>query len=260
MWALSQPGASLRRMAHGLLGRRRPRFLRRRKAIADRYITGSGIEIGGLNAPLSVPRGAHVRYVDRAPVSELREHYPELEYEPIVEADILDDGERLVKVEDGSQDFVIASHFLEHCQDPIRALENMFRVLAQGGVLYLAVPDKRFMFDRDRPVTTIEHLLEHAENGSAVDRRSHFEEWVRLVDHLTDEGAVAARVEELMRQDYSIHYHVWTQAEIFELLVLLHRRGIGFDVELAARNEHENIFVLRKSASKIARTDSHSQA
>jgi SAM-dependent methyltransferase len=210
-------------------------------------VTGSGIEIGGLNAPLGVSRHAQVRYVDRAPLSELRSHYPELETQELVEPDILDDGERLASLADAGQDFVIANHFLEHCQNPIGALENMFRVLAPGGIIFLTVPDKRFTFDRDRPVTTTEHLLEHAENGPGVDRRAHFEEWVRLVDHVSDERAVAARVDALLEQDYSIHYHVWTQAEIFELLLLLRERGLEFEVEIAVRNEHENIFVLRKA-------------
>lgn len=246
MFALSERMGGLRRAARRALARRQQPFLRRRAAIARRYLAGSGIEIGGLNAPLAVPRSAEVRYVDRAPVSKLREHYPELAGEPIVEPDILDDGERLATIGDGTQDFVIANHFLEHCQDPIGALENMFRVLAPSAVVYLAVPDKRYTFDRERPVTTLHHLLEHSENGREVDRRAHFEEWVRLVEGVTDEPALAKRVQALMEQDYSIHYHVWTQAEILELLQLLRERGSEFDVELALRNEHENIFVLRK--------------
>jgi predicted SAM-dependent methyltransferase len=244
---LAKRNARLRRLACGPTGLRRPRFLRRREAIARRHLAGSGIEIGALNAPLRVSNRAQVRYVDRAPAADLRRQYPELEDEEIVDPDILDDGERLETVADESQDFVIANHFLEHCRNPIGALENMLRVLRPGGALFVAVPDKRHMFDRDRPVTTLEHLLEHAENGRDVDWRAHFEEWVRLVDHVTDEGAVAERVEMLMDQDYSIHYHVWTQAEIFELLLFLRRRGILFDIELAVRNEHENVFVLLKS-------------
>ena len=34
----------------------------------------------------------------------------------------------------------------------------MLRVLKSNGVLYLALPDKRFTFDQDRPVTPYEHL------------------------------------------------------------------------------------------------------
>jgi hypothetical protein len=109
------------------------------------------------------------------------------------------------------------------------------------------VPDKRFTFDRERPTTTLEHLVEHADHSPDASRREHFEEWVRLVDGVTDERVVEERVQELMERDYSIHYHVWTQAEIFELLLLLRARGLMFDIEIAVRNEHENVFVLRQA-------------
>ena len=51
-----------------------------------------------------------------------------------------------------------------------------------------------------------------------------------------------------MEQAYSIHYHVWTQVELLELLVTLRREyGLAFDVELFMKNDTECIFVLRKS-------------
>jgi hypothetical protein len=54
-------------------------------------------------------------------------------------------------------------------------------------------------------------------------------------------------VEELMEAGYSIHFHVWTQADVLEVLVALRERfGCLYDLEVAVRNGHENIFVLRK--------------
>ena len=223
-----------------------------REAIAARYLSGDGIEIGALHNPLRVPRGARVRYVDRMPVAELEQHYPELRGQRLVDVDVIDDGERLETVADGSLDFVIANHFLEHCQDPLGALGNMLRVLREGGVLYLAVPDKRFTFDVDRPVTPSEHLLADHREGPERSRRQHFEEWARLVDRV-DDADVERHATHLLEQDYSIHFHVWTQADVFELLQLARRElGAGFDVELAARNGHENVFVLRKARPQTA--------
>src|SRR5262249_28614265 len=126
-----------------------------RETIADQYIRGQGIEIGALHMPLRVPRSAKVKYVDRFSADGLRAHYPELNDEDIVQVDIVTDGERLEAIADATQDFVIANHFIEHCQNPIGALLNMFRVLKLGGVLYLAIPDKRCSFDADRPSTTL---------------------------------------------------------------------------------------------------------
>ncbi len=216
-----------------------------RESVAQAYLQGAGLEIGGLHNPLNTPRRIQVTYVDRLPVSELRRHYPELAGQPFVPVHVQDDGERLAQFADQTQDFVIANHFLEHCQDPIGTLESFFRVLKPAGILYLAVPDKRYTFDRDRPVTPLEHLIRDHEEGPGWSRRQHFEEWTRLVNKVTDDAQAEAEIARLMELDYSIHYHVWTQAEFQELL--LHtRRRLCFEVELFLKNGEEMIVVLRK--------------
>jgi len=49
-----------------------------------------------------------------------------------------------------------------------------------------------------------------------------------------------------MEIDYSIHYHVWTQSEMLELLVAF-RKMVSFEVELCLKNGPEVIFILRKN-------------
>jgi GT2 family glycosyltransferase/predicted SAM-dependent methyltransferase len=220
-----------------------------RETIAQLYLHGHGIEIGALHYPLPVPATASVRYVDRMSVADLRRHYPELADQPLVEVDIIDDGERLSTVADASQDFVIANHFLEHCQDPIGALATMLRVLTVGGVVYLAVPDKRYTFDCHRPVTPLAHLLRDHADGPGWSRADHFAEWVRLVNQVRDETAASQQTAQLMAEDYSIHFHVWTQGEFLELLAAVKREILtDFDVELFLKHGHEMIFILRKTA------------
>jgi predicted SAM-dependent methyltransferase len=218
-----------------------------RDAIAASYLRGEGLEIGALHNPLPVPEHARVRYVDRMTTAELRRQYPELDRKPLVDVDVIDDGERLESVPDRSVDFVIANHFLEHCQDPIGALGTMFRVVRPGGIVYLAVPDKRFTFDVDREITSTEHVLDDHRRGPQGSRRQHFEEWARFVDRV-DDAEVGAHATKLLEADYSIHFHVWTQADAFELLSVARRElALDFDVEVAIRNGHENVFVLRKA-------------
>jgi SAM-dependent methyltransferase len=219
---------------------------RSRREIARRYLRGEGIEIGALHNPLEVPKSAHVRYVDRLTVEELREHYPELADEPLVDVDVVDDGERLATIGDASKDFAIANHFLEHCEDPLGALGNLIRVLRPAGVLYLAVPDKRYTFDADRPVTPTAHLLRDHREGPEGSRREHYEEWARLVDKV-EEPEVHATA--LLKRGYSIHFHAWTQWELVELLqTATGELRLDFDIELMLKNGHEVIFVLRKAA------------
>jgi SAM-dependent methyltransferase len=218
-----------------------------RATIARRYIAGRGIEIGALSSPLTIPRSAKVQYVDRMPAGELREQYPELHAQTIVDTDVIADGERLESVGDSTQDFVIANHFIEHCQDPLGAIENMLRVLKPGGVLYLAIPDKRYTFDKGRPVASFEHLLRDHEEGPEWSRATHFEEWVTLVQKVADRGEAERQIAALQAADYSIHFHVWTQAEMFELLLVLKKRGgLEFEIESFLKNGGECIFVLRK--------------
>ena len=164
---------------------------------------------------------------------------------PLVNTDIIDDGERLATVGDGTQDFVIANHFIEHCQNPILTLQNLFRVLRAGGVLYLAVPDKRFTFDTDRPCTTTDHVMRDFTEGPECSRLEHFEEWSRLVNKREGESQIAEEVRRLVEMDYSIHFHVWAAAELLEFLVAV-QRIIRFEVELFLRNGMETILILRK--------------
>ncbi len=112
---------------------------------------------------------------------------------------------------------------------------------------YLAIPDKRFTFDAERPITPFEHLLRDHHQGPAWSRRQHFEEWVRYKEQREGDEAIA-RIEELMAMGYTgTHYHVWSQAELLEFFASLQKqRGFAFDVELVGKNDVEVIFVLRK--------------
>ncbi len=221
-------------------------FLRARKEIAAKYIRGEGIEIGALHSPLPLPKRAIVRYVDRMSVTDLRRQYPELNALPLIEVDILDDGESIKSIAAASVDFVVASHLIEHIQDPIGALQNWLRVIKPNGILYLGVPHKEHTFDKDRSATKLEHLIRDHEEGPAWSRLGHFEEWVRLVDH-TPEERVEAEVKRILAMDYSIHYHVWTELEFLELLMYCRSKlNMPFRVECLRHNEFEIIFILRK--------------
>lgn len=228
-----------------------PRLRSRRisKLLPGVYLQGEGLEIGALHNPLSVPNGVRVRYVDRMSNEDLLKQYPDLQGQPLVPVSIVSDGERLTGIDDASQDFIIASHFLEHCQNPIGTLIQFFRVLRPNGVAYLKIPDKRYTFDRERPLTTLQHVWDDHERGPECHRREHFEEYVRFVHHVTDAAEVQRQAQLLMDQDFSIHYHVWTQQEFLELLLSI-RQPIGFEIESFCMNRHEMICVLRKDAER----------
>jgi hypothetical protein len=218
-----------------------------RETLANRYIHGEGIEVGALNHPLRLPPRARVKFVDRLDIDGLRREFPELNGQPLVDVDIVDDGETLRTVPEQSQDFVVANHFLEHSQNPIGTVRRFLEVLKPRGILYLAVPEKHGTFDRNRPVTALDHLHRDDREGPAWSYRDHIEEYATLVDRL--EGpARDERVRSLIAQDYRIHFHVWTHAAFGELLDDLRRRGFGFRLKEYVFNPHlsESIGVLRR--------------
>jgi predicted SAM-dependent methyltransferase len=221
-----------------------------RSTLASRYLRGSGIEIGALHNPMGVPAGCKVSYVDRMNVHDLRQQYPELIDKPLVDVDVIDDGEKLLTFGASSQDFIIANHFLEHTQDPIGTIKRHLEVLRPGGIVCMAVPDKRETFDYKRPVTPLEHLYRDHHEGPTWSYMDHVREWVGLVGDLSGE-ALHKEVREVVDKQYSIHYHVWTQNELLEFLVDIRRRlFLPFDVVAISLNGYESIVILKKWPKK----------
>jgi predicted SAM-dependent methyltransferase len=218
-----------------------------REDLARRYVRGDGIEIGPLQHPLRLPPGARVRYVDVMSREQLLATHPSAVYgDPrwVVEPDVIDDCERLGTFADGSLDFVIANHVLEHTEDPIGALENLVRVLRPTGVLFLALPDARYTFDAWRERTTIEHLLRDHNQGPEGSRFEHYREWAHI-DCLPEEK-IPERVAELAREAARHHFHVW---ELDGFLELLRALDLPVSLELAQAHLDAFVVILRRQES-----------
>ncbi len=185
--------------------------------VIARHLRGHGIEIGALWKKFPVPAHATVWYVDRVDPDALHQEYSEVG-EKIIAPDVVADAQSL-PFADGSLDFVIASHVLEHMPLTLATLREWYRVLAPGGALVLKIPDKRYTFDVRRPRTLLQHLVHEDANPAAFDRRAHFTEWVEYVAGLEPGSQpCAAEIDRLMAMDYSIHYHAWIDDEVRELL------------------------------------------
>jgi SAM-dependent methyltransferase len=226
-----------------------------RRELATELVRGSGIEIGALHLPMVLPAGVNVRYVDRMTVPELRAHYPELDGQDLAPVDVVDDGETLSTIEPESVDFILANHFLEHCEDPIRTITTHLGKLRPGGMLFYAVPDKRYTFDFRRPRTPLSHLIADHEDGGQGSRQEHYLEWARLVypedDGPPDEQAIRERLAALEATSYSIHFHVWTQTDLLQLMLHCQDRLGSFEIEAVRRVGLENIVVLRKHGEQV---------
>ena len=186
-------------------------------------LAGHGVEIGPGHVPFPVPPGVEVSYVDRWEPGENNALFPELGGssgfpEPHVVANL--DEDRLSGLADGSQDFVIASHVIEHLANPLAMLVDIHRVLRPGGLLILLVPDRHRTFDRDRPPTPLDHLVdEYRRDVRSVDD-AHITEFVlatRAHDGGSANGDVTAE-EIAVHRRRSVHAHVWDADEFVEVL------------------------------------------
>lgn len=161
--------------------------------------------------------GMRVDYADKLTVAQLREHYPEHNDLDLITPTIVDDAEMLESVGDGVYDFVVAAHVIEHMKNPIRALATWCRVVRNGGLLYLVVPDKRQTFDRFRVRTTLEHMILDYVSPSADRDYEHYLDYSTWV-HGHRGMAALEDARQLHARDYSIHFHVFIPGDIMRLL------------------------------------------
>lgn len=229
----------------------------RGELMARQYIAGTGIEIGALHAPMSVDRTkAKVLYVDRLPLDQLYRQYPEFKKYDIVAPDIIDGDGELTAVADDCYDFCISNHVLEHLEDPFKALLNWLRVLKPGGILYLSIPLPDNIVDRRRQATTIAHLIndyrlpENDRTAYLRLRAEHFFDFVRGAEMYAgrDDAFCRAKAEELLAMDYSIHYHVFAEEVLRQLLDAVADTVPHRLVEFFRNEPEEYIVILEKGA------------
>ena len=117
-----------------------------------------GLEIGPLHKPIIPKIGTGVLYADHLPTDKLRDKYradENVSNDQIQDVDIVV-GASGLKDAVGSRRFhyVLASHVIEHAPNPLGWFNDIYGFMEPGGILWLAIPDKRYCFDRLRGLTT----------------------------------------------------------------------------------------------------------
>jgi predicted SAM-dependent methyltransferase len=91
----------------------------------------------------------------------------------LVQPDYLADAANLYFAKDSEFDFVCSSHVLEHLANPVKAIKEWIRVIKKNGVIYCAIPDKRFTFDHRRKRTSLKHLMQDYQNDVSSKDLTH---------------------------------------------------------------------------------------
>src|SRR3954465_14178629 len=179
-------------------------------------LQGRGLELGPLHRPIPRHDGMQMTYVDYQDQATLQRAYPKLA-EHIVPVDVLDDAQTLATVAPGSFDFLVSAHVVEHMRDPIGALVNWLRVIRDGGLLYLIVPDKRRTFDKLRVRTTLEHMVLDYQQPSAERDFEHYLDYAVFVHHAMTDQAIGEATR-LRDTGFSIHFHVFLPQDMVRLV------------------------------------------
>ena len=119
-------------------------------------------------------------------------------------------------------DFILSSHNIEHVANAIKALREWLRILKEDGILVVVFPHKDGTFDRNRPVTPLEHYREDYERGMGEDDLTHFHEIKSLHDagidmELGDVTEFIQRCENNI-EHRCIHHHVFDTRAAVALL------------------------------------------
>jgi SAM-dependent methyltransferase len=197
--------------------RESPPALASLRELAASQLTGSGIEFGAGDNPFPIPLRCHVSYADRLSRDAFALQYHPGEQIDAVTPEFLTNLCEMEGVAQESLDFVIACHVLEHTPNPLLAFRIAYSRLKPGGQFVLVVPDKRYTFDKERILTTLDHLILDYTSPSPERNREHLEEWYTKPFPVPP-GQLDTMIATALNTNADIHYHTWTYESFIEMV------------------------------------------
>ena len=185
-------------------------------------LRGRGLEIGAMHNPTVVHAGCAVEYFDVVTREEAMKLFPEVPPESFkIDPKYVGDVDKigLSIIADGEFDFAILNHVIEHVANPIRLIAELFRVVKRGGHVVLACPDKRHTFDKNRDLTTFDHMLEEYVAGASEVTDDHYLDFLKGVHPelmALPPEQVGIHVEHVRNRRE--HAHVWDSASFRDFI------------------------------------------
>jgi len=193
-------------------------------------LTGHGLEIGAFHQPAVIPAHCTIEYCDAQSKKDVIQFFPELNINDLVNVNYICDldkeGLSLFKAE--RFNFVILNHVIEHVANPIKVVEELFRVTKPGGHVIISAPDKNFTFDKKRALTSFAHLQEEYENNVTVVTDAHYIDFLQGVHpEILELAPEKVQIHINSIKNRREHAHVWNSQSFsgfilnaFELLQL----------------------------------------
>ncbi|MGC4019841.1 MAG: methyltransferase domain-containing protein [Muricomes sp.] len=192
------------------------------RAFIAKDLRGTGIECGPGSSSncYPLPLDVDVKYLDRFDNNEgcnqdYSGEFPNIDYKTTIN--------EMRGIEDNSLDFIVHCHVIEHSRNPLQALELAYQKLKPDGCLIMAVPDKRYTFDKPRKLTTAKHIIDDYKIG--IDSGRDLEHvhcckkiWVgsgyKMIHEMNDE-----EIKQYLNQNLiDIHWHTYTDRSFKKLL------------------------------------------
>lgn len=129
----------------------------------------AGIEIAPWYSPITPKRDGYncktVDIFDKQTLIEKNQNgtsIPDNKIQDIEEVDFVGSATDIADLipNHGEYDYIVSSHNFEHLPNPIKFLQGCSTVLNESGIVSMAIPDRRGMFDYYRPRSTTGDLIE----------------------------------------------------------------------------------------------------
>ena len=175
-------------------------------------LTGSGLEIGAFHQPATIPAHCTIEYCDAHSKEDVIQYFSELDINALVDVNYICDLDKqgLSLFEAERFDFVILNHVIEHVANTIKVVAELFRITKRDGYVIISAPDKHFMFDRKRALTSFAHLKEEYDNQVTFVTDEHYLDFLRGV-HPEVFNLSAEEIQERVNnvRNRREHAHVW---------------------------------------------------
>jgi SAM-dependent methyltransferase len=216
-------------------------------------LMGHGLEIGALHQPATIPAHCKIEYCDAQSKEDSLRQFPELKNHDLVEVNYICDLDKKGLSLFGAErfDFIVINHVLEHVANPIKVVEEIFRVTKIGGHVVLSIPDKDFTFDKERDLTSFEHLQTEYENHVTEVTDEHYLDFLKgvhpdVVKNCGDQLQVHINHVRQKRE----HAHVWDSQSFSDFMLKtferLRLKATRVFVSVGKDNQSEYFSVWKK--------------